>query len=105
MKKQIFIFTERQIHHSRMYGNSIIECKIYVMKNNLPEYVGKVEYNTASNPGNTTVVFRWLVENKKLPKRFDKRKLSENGFYLVNNDYTREVENQGCIIQCMYNWR
>lgn len=101
MNKQVFYFTERQIKHSKMYGYSVIECKIYRIKRNLPEYIGKVEYNTDSNPGNFSVVFQWLYKNKYISKklyRLSANEWSAAGYYIP------EVEEKGCIIKCLANW-
>ena len=101
MNKQVFYFTERQIKHSRMYGCSVIECKIYKIKHNLPEYIGKVEYNTASNPGNFSVVFQWLIENKFISKKLYRLSACE---WRAAGYYTSEVEEKGCIIKCLSSW-
>lgn len=62
-----FIYKETK-HHNRTKNNR--ECTIYKIKNNRPQYVGTVEYSTASTKGAEAEVFQYLMENGYIPKKY-----------------------------------
>jgi hypothetical protein len=76
-----FIFTNEYQKTNRTYGGSTYNVKIYLVKNNVPEYLGELTYNTASTRGAIGEVNDWLVKNKHLPKSWSVGRESYNESY------------------------
>ena len=64
-----FIYKEIK-HHNRTRNNR--ELTIYKVKNNMPEYIGTLEYSTASTRGAQHEVFNYLMNNGYIPKKYYK---------------------------------
>ena len=64
-----FIYKEVK-HHNRKRNNR--ELTIYKIENNIPNYIGAVEYSTASTRGATHEVFNFLMNNGYIPKKYYK---------------------------------
>lgn len=62
-----FIYKEIA-HHNRTRNNR--ELTIYRIKNNTPEYIGSVEYSTASTRGAVHEAFNYLMNNGYIPKKY-----------------------------------
>lgn len=79
-----FVFTQERIKHSKMYGCSTMRCTIYKIVKNIPEYIGFVDYNTASTRGAISEVFNKLMDLKYIPKKYynsSKTDWSSGGYY------------------------
>ena len=67
-------------------------CTIYQVKRNTPVYVGKVQFSTASTPGDRSEVFQKLIELGYIPKKmYNLSKCSWSGA----GYYCKEVEERG----------
>lgn len=64
-----FIYKETA-HHNRTRNNR--ELTIYKMKNNIPQYVGTLEYSTGSTRGAQHEAFNFLMEHGYIPKKYYK---------------------------------
>lgn len=62
-----FIYKEIK-HHNRTCNNR--ELTIYKIKNNIPVYIGTVEYSTGSTRGAQHEVFNYLMDNGHIPKKY-----------------------------------
>lgn len=87
-----FIFKEIR-YHNRKRNNR--ECVIYKVKNNIPVFIGDLYYSTGSTPGAENEVFRFLIENKFIPKKY--YNLSQNEWRGAGY-YCKEVEDKGIKI-------
>jgi hypothetical protein len=73
-----YIYTEKTIKESKMYGNRTQEATIYRVEKNRPIFVDRVQYNTASTKGATSEVYQKLNEKKLVS---DKEYKSNSGYY------------------------
>ncbi len=64
---KIFIYKEIK-HHNRTRNNR--ELTIYKIKNNIPVYIGRVEYSTGSTRGAQHETFNFLMDNGYIPKKY-----------------------------------
>lgn len=64
---KIFIYKEIK-HHNRTRSNR--ELTIYKIKNNIPVYIGSVEYSTGSTRGAKHEAFNFLMDNGHIPKKY-----------------------------------
>ena len=67
---KIFVFTQERIKNYKMNGGSIMRCSIYKITKNIPEYVGFIDYSTASTCGAISEVFNKLMDLKYIPKKY-----------------------------------
>ncbi len=64
-----FIYKETR-YPNRTRNNR--ELTIYKIKNNTPEYIGSLEYSTASTRGAQHETFNFLINNGYIPKKYYK---------------------------------
>jgi hypothetical protein len=62
-----FIYKETK-HHNRVRNNR--EVTIYRIQNNLPNYIGTVEFSTGSTRGAQHEAFNYLMDNGYIPKKY-----------------------------------
>ena len=62
-----FIYTETK-HQKRIRNNR--ELTIYQIKNNMPKYIGSLEYSTGSTRGAQHETFNFLMDNGYIPKKY-----------------------------------
>ena len=75
-----FMYVEEFHRPNRTYGGAKVGLKVYQVKQNKPEFLGRVEYHTGATMGAVSEVNRFLKENKHVPKTW-----SKNDYY-----YTRD---------------
>lgn len=51
-------------------NGAVYTASIYRVKNNIPEIIGSLKYNSGSYRGHVHEVFGWLVENKHIPAKY-----------------------------------
>ena len=64
---KIFIYKETK-HQKRTRNNR--ELIIYKIKNNIPVYIGTLEYSTGSTRGAKHETFNFLIDNGYIPKKY-----------------------------------
>lgn len=64
---KIFIYKEIK-HPNRTRNNR--ELTIYKIKNNIPVYIGTIEYSTGSTRGAKHETFNFLMDNGYIPKKY-----------------------------------
>ena len=68
MKHYIFNIYDSKVN--RIYGGCLQRAKIYRLKKNVPYYIGKAEWQTASYKGAVSEVFGKLIELGEIPKKY-----------------------------------
>lgn len=69
-----YIYTTEKRHTKRLNRC----CRIYRVKNNVPQYIGEVEFSSGATRGAASEVFNKLIELGHLPKSYAN---IENGYY------------------------
>lgn len=87
-----YIFTKEYKKNS--YGCTVT-AKVYRVKNNIPEYVTKVIYNTGSYRGHESEVFCELINIGEIPQSY--YNLSKND-YSGGGYYCEKVKEKGIQI-------
>ena len=83
-----FIYTIEKSTRSRMYGSRKEIAKIYRLKKNKLNFLGRVDWNTASTVGEESEVLQELVRMGELPKKTLQESVSPcsgAGYYMRDN--------------------
>jgi len=88
-----FIYTKKSPNDKKLVGQ--IEINIYHVKNNKPTNIGTIFTTFGSSKGNDSEVFRYLIENKYIPKYY--YNLSKNDWRGAGY-YCFEVKDMGINI-------
>ena len=76
-----FIFSDTLLKVNRTYGGSTHLCRVYRVVNNVPSYIGEVNYNTSSTIGAIGEVNNWLTDNNFIPCSWNERSGKNQGKY------------------------
>lgn len=92
MKTYIYTTEKRHTRELNRY------CRIYRVKNNVPQYIGEVEFSTGSYRGEDSEVFNKLIEIGQIPKSYYNLSKCE---WRGPGYYCKEVEKKGVRIYGM----